>query len=569
VLTLFDKNFQDYKQLACANPKVTNDEITVLKHLYGWVPWNEFCPSSFNPLKNSLGEPKFNELLQRYIHEMQYAYRNPNITSPDKSDFNPFVQLIHGTNFLNEFAYSFSVDDVFAFQQYIGGGVIITVAGKTGLDNTDLIDTSVRNTVTLTTLHPGIAEWNQVGLCSPTANFTNVDPNGPFYPFWPQTDNSKGLGYPCTITATDFKNKTYQFILTAGPPNMVKDCTGVPNLKWCQGVRVNVANDDGPHNQANTPLIDPDPPTSSHDTSGDGVSDIIWRHTGGTVAVWLMKNAQLFQNGNTAIVDTSWSIVGQRDFDHDGKADLLWRHTSGAVAIWLMNGISIINEPPFSPYPVGNVDPSWTVVGTGDFDGANNPGLGGILWRHNSGDIAVWLMDAHRVPADGPIRQIGTLGNPGGTWSVAGVADFNGDHNADVLWRDGSGNVAIWFMNGVNLLSTVVIGSPTTDWTIVGTGDFNGDGFADILWRHTSGAVAIWLMKGGAIQSTAGIGNPGTDWSVAVTGDFNYDSKSDILWRHTSGAVAIWLMNGTALLSAPVSLGGVDLSWQIQGLNAD
>ena len=125
-------------------------------------------------------------------------------------------------------------------------------------------------------------------------------------------------------------------------------------------------------------------------------------------------------------------------------------------------------------------------------------------------------------------------------------------------------------MNGVSLLSQpVVVGSVTTDWTIVGTGDFNGDGKADILWRHTSGAVAIWLMNGSAILSTAGIGNPGTDWSVAVTGDFNYDSKSDILWRHTSGAVAIWLMNGTALLSAPVSLGGVDLSWQIQAVNAD
>ena len=400
VLTLFEKNFQDYKKLACANAQVTNDEKTVLKHLYGWVPWEEFCPSGSNALFNS-DPTNFNALLQRYIHEMQYAYRNPNITSPDKSDFNPYVQLIHGPNFLNEFAYSFSVDDVFAFQQYIGGGVIITVAGKTGLDNTDLIDTSVRNTVTLTTLHPGIAEWNQVGLCSPTANFTNVDPNGPFYPFWPQTDNSKGLGYPCMITATDFKNKTYQFKLTAGPPNMVKDCTGVPNLKWCQGVTVNVANGDGPHNQANTPLIDPDPPTSSHDTSGDGVSDIIWRHTGGTLRVWLMKNAQLFQSGSTGIPDTSWSIVGQRDFDHDGKADLLWRHTSGALAIWLMNGTSIINEPPFSPYPVGNVDPSWTVVGTGDFDGANNPGLGGILWRHKAAisGCGLWMPTASQQTA--------------------------------------------------------------------------------------------------------------------------------------------------------------------------
>ncbi len=573
VLALFDKNFQLYKGLSCQSNSVTNDEITILKKLYGWVQWNEFCGAGANALKDSLGVDKFNELLQRYIHEMQYAYRNPNITSADKSDFNPYVQLIHGPNFLNEFAYSFSVDDVFAFQQYIGGGVIITVAGKTGLDNTDLIDTKVRATVTLTTLHPGIKEWNRVGLCSTTANFTDVDPNGPFYPFWPQTDNSHGLGYPCTITATDFKNKTYQFILTAGPPNMAVGCTGVPNLKWCQGVSLVPNGDGGPNqkNQANTPLIDPDPPTSSHDVNGDGVSDIILRHTGGTVGAWLIKNGQFSEAGITAVADPSQSIVGQRDFDRDGKADLLLLKTNGDVELWLMNGTSRINEPPFSPYHVGSVGTGFTVAGTGDFDGANNPGLGGILWRPTTtGDYQVWLMDAHRAPIDGAIRQKGPIPNPGGTWSVAGIADFNGDHNADILWRDSGGNVAIWFMNGVSVVTMADVVKPpdATNWTIVGTGDFNGDGFADILWRHTDGRVGIWLMNGNTAQSKVSFGNPGTNYSVLMTGDFNYDGKSDILWRENGGSVSIWLMNGLAP-PQPVPLGTPPSGWTIQAINAD
>jgi hypothetical protein len=28
------------------------------------------------------------------------------------------------------------------------------------------------------------------------------------------------------------------------------------------------------------------------------------------------------------------------DFNEDGKTDILWQHTSGAVAIWLMNGLT-------------------------------------------------------------------------------------------------------------------------------------------------------------------------------------------------------------------------------------
>ena len=38
----------------------------------------------------------------------------------------------------------------------------------------------------------------------------------------------------------------------------------------------------------------------------------------------------------------------------------------------------------------------------------------------------------------------------------------------------------------------------------VGTHDFNGDGKSDILWRDTSGDVAVWLMNG-SIVSQSGV----------------------------------------------------------------
>src|SRR5262249_17627638 len=71
-------------------------------------------------------------------------------------------------------------------------------------------------------------------------------------------------------------------------------------------------------------------------------------------------------------------------------------------------------------------------------------------------------------------------------------------------------------------------------WTIVGTGDFNGDGKSDILWRDTSGNVAIWLMNGAQVTQSAGVGSAPTSWSIAETGDFDGDGKSDLLWQDTS-----------------------------------
>ena len=76
--------------------------------------------------------------------------------------------------------------------------------------------------------------------------------------------------------------------------------------------------------------------------------------------------------------------------------------------------------------------------------------------------------------------------------------DFNGDGKADLLWaRSGNGEVAIWLMNGTNVLDAKLIFAPTSyKWAVHSTGDFNGDGKADLLWRNRDGEVAIWLMDG-------------------------------------------------------------------------
>jgi len=46
------------------------------------------------------------------------------------------------------------------------------------------------------------------------------------------------------------------------------------------------------------------------------------------------------------------------------------------------------------------------------------------------------------------------------------------------------------------------------------TGDFNGNGMSAILWIDGTGNVAIWFMTGANIASTIGLGNVGTSWTV-------------------------------------------------------
>ncbi|HUD89300.1 MAG TPA: FG-GAP-like repeat-containing protein [Xanthobacteraceae bacterium] len=199
-----------------------------------------------------------------------------------------------------------------------------------------------------------------------------------------------------------------------------------------------------------------------------------------------------------------------------------------------------------------------------DFNGDNKSD---IFWRDTSGDLAIWEMNGGTIlnPSNSGLGSVAT------TWSIVGQRDFNGDGKADILWRDTSGDLAIWEMSGTTILnpSNSGLGSVPTTWSIVGTGDFNGDGKADILWRDTSGDLAIWEMNGTTIlnPNSSGLGNVATNWSVVGVGDFNGDGMSDILWLNSSnGNVAIWEMNGTTILNPNnTSVGNLQAGWFIAG----
>jgi phospholipase/lecithinase/hemolysin len=250
------------------------------------------------------------------------------------------------------------------------------------------------------------------------------------------------------------------------------------------------------------------------------------------------------------------------NFNVDRASDILWRDNSGNVAIWEMNGTAVLNQ---ATSFVANVPGgSWAIAGTGDFNG---DGKSDILWHDTSGNVAIWEMNGTTI-----LNQATSfVANVGGTWSIVGIGDFNGDGMSDILWHDTSGNVAIWEMNGTTILNqatSFVANVPGGNWSIVGTGDFNNDGMSDILWHDISGNVAIWEMNGTKVSnaSTSFVANVTGTWSIAGTGDFNGDGLTDLLWHDTSGNVAIWEMNGTTILNQATSfVANVPGTWSILG----
>ena len=135
---------------------------------------------------------------------------------------------------------------------------------------------------------------------------------------------------------------------------------------------------------------------------------------------------------------------------------------------------------------------------------------------------------------------------------------------SDVFWRNSSdGTLAHWSLNGAQITSTQLLtlggnpAAPDASWNVAGVGDFNGNGNGDLLWRNTNGSVIDWTMNGAQIASAQSVTLGGTpvapdaSWNVAGIGDFNGDGKSDVLWQNTNGSLIDWTMNGSQITSQP------------------
>ena len=133
----------------------------------------------------------------------------------------------------------------------------------------------------------------------------------------------------------------------------------------------------------------------------------------------------------------------------------------------------------------------------------------------------------------------------------SGVSDFDGDGKSDILLRDaGSGQTAVWMMNGVTVTSNLATSmnagayTSTTGWQVQGIGDFDGGGKNDLLWRDAeSGQLAVWTMNGTTVVTSANTSlNPTTGgWfrGLAILtemGSRTYSGETQEAARRRSGS---------------------------------
>ncbi|WP_222946875.1 hypothetical protein [Caballeronia sp. EK] len=232
VKQFYTQNHQQYLKLyangQCAGSQesapVPFNYWEAVKHIYGWVPFNEGCGAGANPLAETKIPGWDHAAVQSlYIHDLQYNYQNPSVTN--ESIFNPYVQLVHGEDYLSMDAYAFSVDDAVGFMSELGDGLIFAVGGGNGLENQQHfsyadgfsvaigVPSSMVGNVTM----PLIKKY---GVCAINSNTS--DPgcqNNRQNVTMPENSQIAGFrvgtvsNYPVKVQFTDLRNNIYSFVV--------------------------------------------------------------------------------------------------------------------------------------------------------------------------------------------------------------------------------------------------------------------------------------------------------------------------------------------------------------------
>jgi len=316
------------------------------------------------------------------------------------------------------------------------------------------------------------------------------------------------------------------------------------------------------------------------------LDSVTYQSTGGSsprTVTWVLSDGGAANNLSTPATTSINFGLTPDNFGGNGLSGVLWRQATSEILVqWSMNG-PVITASQLNTYLGTPIQPdaSWNELGTADFNG---DGKTDILWQHNDGALAIWSMNGSVISNGGFVTSQGQTVHLGPSWSLAGTGDFNGDGNADMLWRNSNGSLAEWLMNGTTITASQAptfqgsAVSPDSSWSVIAAGDFNGDGMTDLLWRQSgTGALMEWMMNGSQITSSQAVSfqgkpltTPDASWSLVEIGDFNGDGKSDALWRQsTTGALSEWLMNGSQVTAVSTVTSSsinpmLDASWQVQ-----
>ena len=237
------------------------------------------------------------------------------------------------------------------------------------------------------------------------------------------------------------------------------------------------------------------------------------------------------------------------------KTKIYLQHDDGRVGVLFLEGAEFAGQQSIP----GHLGPGWQIKAVIDM---NNNGREDLVVQHEDGWLRVLYTQDDGDPEEETIRNPGT-GQPriDPAWDLKAVYDLNSNGNPDLIWQRICGELAIWFMDGLQAVNTGRLthgdGLATTDpsWQLRAVHDLLGDGKPEVLWQNVSGEnrgeLAYWVLDGfersggGRLTHSGGRASIDPAWTMRAVHDLLGDGKPEIIWQHDDGRVSYWAMQGS------------------------
>jgi hypothetical protein len=244
----------------------------------------------------------------------------------------------------------------------------------------------------------------------------------------------------------------------------------------------------------------------------------------------------------------NFTFAGLADWDGDGNQDIVARENATGL-LWLYPGESVRSYSGQAPVQIGNGWNGYTFAGLADWDGDGNQD---IVVRENATGL-LWLYPGESVRGYSSQDRV-QIGNGWNGYTFAGLADWDHDGNQDIIVRENATGL-LWLYPGESVRDysnqgRVQIGNGWTGYTFAGLADWDGDGNQDIVVRQDATGL-LWLYPGQSVRDYSSetpvqIGNGWTGYTFAGLADWDRDGNQDIVVRADATRL-LWLYPGQSV----------------------